>query len=272
MAASIGPGRSRPRPLPTVTLESVLRAGAITGVVLYGLGLMTVNAYLRSYGVYEFGLLQPQYIVTGALVALPAVLFAAGWVLVYEGPDDFSQLSTYARLLVLMSPIIVGVLLVGAFIREPVPALVLAVSGSAAVILGVRAVRSVERVAGARSGPILSWLPPVVGYGLTFLLASAVYVQVFATNIYSKIPPHFGGGQPVWATLVTETPGIESNAPDGMVNAVLLAELDDEYLLVLPYEYQVIRLRKDAVDAMFVWLPWTQGSGRFFVPSPSPAP
>ena len=256
----------------TVTLESVLRAGAVIGVILYGLGLMTVNAYLRSYGVHEFGLLQPQYIVTGAVVALPAVLFATGWVLVMEGPDDFRRLSTYRRLLVFLSPIIVGVLLVSAFIREPVPGIALALSGSAAVILGVRAFRAVETAADTKSEPILSWLPPVVGYGLSFFVATAVYVQVFATNIYDEVPPHFGGSEPVWATFVTDVAGIESNAPDGMVNAVLVAELDDEYLLALPDERQIIRLRKDAVSAMFLWLPWTRGSDRFFVPSPSPPP
>jgi hypothetical protein len=254
-----------------VSLESLLRAGAVLGLVLYGLGLMTVNAYLLSYGVHEFGLVRPQYIITGAIVALPAGIAAAGFVLADEGPDEFSRLSTWLRLAVAILPVLLSSLIFQGVTDSAPLSIVLTVSGAAAVILGVRVFRSVEQLGQLRSQPTLTWLPSLVGYGLTFLIVAAVYVWMFASYVYEEIPPHLGGGQPIWATLVTDAPGIESNAPEGMVNAVLIAELDDEYLLALPYERHIIRLRKEAVDAIFLWLPWTRGSERFFVPSPSPS-
>jgi hypothetical protein len=255
-----------------VPLEILVRSTAVLASILYILGLLTVNAYLLSWGVYEFGLIRPQYIATGTLVALPAAIVAAGWVLVMEGPDELSRMGTWARLAVLASPIALAALFFSAIVDdEPATFLILVASGAIAVILGVRAFQAVERAGDPRYRPIPAWLPPVVGYGLAFFLTSALYIWTFATNVYGEVPPHLGGGKPVWATLVTDAPGIESNAPPGMVNAAVVAELDDEFLLALPYHNQVIRLSKDAVSAMFVWIPGTEGSERFWVPSPSPS-
>src|SRR4030095_8290517 len=72
-------GFGRPR---AFSLERLIRGAAVVGIVLYILGLMVRNLYLLWFGVAEFGLVRPLYVVTGALVALPAAVLGAGYSLV----------------------------------------------------------------------------------------------------------------------------------------------------------------------------------------------
>ena len=50
--------------------EHFARVLGLLAVLLYVLGLLTVNAYLDQYGVSEFSLVRPRAIVTGAGVAV----------------------------------------------------------------------------------------------------------------------------------------------------------------------------------------------------------
>ncbi len=64
-------------PLPSrrePTVEAATRLGAAGALLLYALGLLTVNTYLYRVGISDFSLLRARFILTGALTVVPIVL------------------------------------------------------------------------------------------------------------------------------------------------------------------------------------------------------
>lgn len=63
-------------------VESIAKIGALTGIVLYAIGLLVTNVYLADYGFTDFAIVKPQCIIVGAwtlallcLASLPSVFF-----------------------------------------------------------------------------------------------------------------------------------------------------------------------------------------------------
>ena len=71
--------------------EGAAVTAAAYATTFYVIGLLTVNSYLFRLGISDFSLLKPQFVYTGVLVALSAVIGPAGMLLqwrIWRGPAE----------------------------------------------------------------------------------------------------------------------------------------------------------------------------------------
>jgi hypothetical protein len=54
-------------------MEQVAKVLGLLGILLYVVGLLSVNGYLQSFGVSDFSLVRTRFVLTGALIAASAV-------------------------------------------------------------------------------------------------------------------------------------------------------------------------------------------------------
>src|SRR6266446_5343444 len=58
--------------------ENITKSAAACAILLYVLGLVTVNEYLAPYGASDFTLLRARFVYTGALALSPLAVFVVG--------------------------------------------------------------------------------------------------------------------------------------------------------------------------------------------------
>jgi hypothetical protein len=235
--------------------ESFAKAGAAVGVLCYAVGLIVSNTYLTKYGVTDFGLLQPQCILTGcwtiiiiSLAALPSVAAAA-----LLTPNPNLRGGFRGRALALAAA---GITLTLAYL--------------AIVVIGIILVNPVERSFNANlpgwnlTLGLMNTLPLFLiitrpetyadlrgdlwNVAILFLPFAFISCFVIGRNMYEVVAPEMGGGRPQHGQLYIAaedkellararllTAPYHDNDPEGAISGDMVYMGSDRYAFRVTY-------------------------------------
>lgn len=243
MTTAVAPSANAP-----LSVETAVKAAGITAAVLYALGLITVNVYLRRLAVAEFDLLHARFVLTGVLViAFSALAYGflrlALWVISADADDSAGRRPILRMLADEVGRPVLRTIMFSILLGVP---LFLAVSGgvhseldpalTAALHLPSRGLEGLLLAGLATASPLVAgmalfgatgqggWLIPrraqdivrggrdsgvrALLFAALAVLLALVYIDLFARLLYPAVPEHYGGGQPVEARLVFTEDGL----------------------------------------------------------------
>lgn len=275
----------------TFSWENIAKASAAGVAVLYILGLIVVNFYLRAFGTTEYTLLRAQYIATGLLLAFPAIFAMCAPVIatmMYRHPF-FQKICvrltriTPFRIMVpfppqltrWINPVFYGVLPFAFFFYFVNPCASIwarllislglyvaaavvgwGVLGLGVVVLNRSELEEPDDLPSEARPPITVSLFVA---SLVVLVLTVGYIALFTRFVYPNVPPQFGGGQPLRVGLVL-APG-SSHAlsslgldcePTGITKTMDLLYESDRFLVLRSPIGHVFRVDKGVVQAIDV--------------------
>jgi hypothetical protein len=208
-------------------LERITRALALVSVIIYGVGLLVVNAFLFHLGFSDFDLLKPRFILTGmlflAVISISTVVpiwtsrqIAATVVRQDESLPRKGAKSAFF-LVVLVAPVVACIalfespwpiaarmyvqnFLLGVLIVEPIP-------GWQVLPKSVRVwFLQREKLASGRSEVrwVYSFYFLLLCIGIAFM--GLACVDAFASRVFPFIPAHIGGSEPRNVRLIVSPP------------------------------------------------------------------
>jgi hypothetical protein len=233
---------------PGPSLPQLVQNVALSGAMLYVVGLLTTNAYLYGLGVADFSLLRARFVLTGFVALLPLTIALLGGLYAADelaAPGRASGTARVGRQLIRHVALPCGLffLLFFAFFwyaaaNDPWPAARVAAQLSVAcalavmVLLGGLALYQVTDHAPAgqfrphaRSrifGQLTGWfgLPGPVTETLALAVAGPLivltYLGWFGHHIYPAVPEQLGGGQPRAVRLLIASEAIPAAGQLGL--------------------------------------------------------
>jgi len=182
--------------------ESAAKAAAAIGILCYAVGLIVTNTYLTRYGVTDFGLVQPQCVLTGCWTIIIILLATSPSVVAALVMSSDSKTTQWKRY----------------FLAIAGGALMLFLAYVIIVVIGIILVNPLERSLNANlpGWETILWLMntlPVLlvfakpevyadlrdnlwNVGIFFLPFALISCFVIGTHMYEVIAPEMGGGRP----------------------------------------------------------------------------
>lgn len=249
-------GEAAPRRAAEVA-DVLAKCGAIAVAVLYVLGAIVTTIRYARYGVTSWNLFRAQYVVAGSWAVLPIAAVAA-FVIVWQVKSEkwfFRTITGIPLFAIFVFSMLDSLEVFGYSALE----LVFAVFIVTGVCLTLDVLPSVQRM-------LVTGDEPLDGgekFALTIVVIVfplALYLGVFATELYPEIPAWVGGGAPISVRLVAK-PGA-SIPPEAIGDRNLLYETDTVYVIEGTSEdIAVITVPRDAVASV-----------SFLNPSRTPSP
>jgi hypothetical protein len=207
-----------------ISLEKLGRIFGALAILLYIIGLLTVNTYLFSLGVSEFSLLRARFIYTGALTTVFGV-FCFGFpifflCLIFSEFPKRGEARGLGRLLWFLGKVTIN--LTAALVSMAVPGflffLFLKVTGAQNFASGIFNFYFVIFTLGLMIYLIVTFLR-MIEKPSDWLLLSGVggialglffwYLVLFTNHVYPAIPEQYGGGKPAVVRFLFATESIK---------------------------------------------------------------
>jgi len=241
-------------------VERLTRIAVSGAAILYGAGLVTVNAYLSQWGYSDYSQLRIRFLETGVLAVLPEIVLLpmldqATWTKVrgflwgsagIRWPFRARAIGTFAVVIAATYAILRALRVMDA---APVSPAVVAL-----------ALLFIHRCRGALVGKEPHTASPSrVSWAGAALLALVVSLVLFGRFIYPRVVPSVGGGRPLEVRLGVEDAARQSARHLGLLRSgtlspplCMLYEGDDSYLVLL--NHAPTRVSKDLVATLQVQL------------------
>jgi hypothetical protein len=165
---------------------------------LYGVGILVVSLHLREYGVYSLSFFRLGYILAGVWAVLPfaiCISMVMAGIFAFYGKTFSQTFGFKSRTLKFIDKFIIGILMIislpiGIYVatRHLLPEIATFDALVVPMILGTFTIIYVYKHKQKE-------IRPYDTGSIAILMLFMVYVFKFATNVYTTIPAHLGGGQ-----------------------------------------------------------------------------
>jgi hypothetical protein len=263
-------------PAPTRSMESLLKLAAAVAAAIYALGLVIVNLYLLRFGVAEFNLLRPRFIITGvlALVALtlPYVCIAVlAWLWRAMSQPKLAiwrrlygiTLSIPIALMCILAPFVVYTTpIFGLHALQALGLYAISVIVGVYIVVAVRWTKEIQKPGWRPTHPDADpWLGRTLALGSSragvvgFLL---LYTFYFASVVYPHAPEPLGGSRPRDVRLVVKADSaaalrelaVPMSAPGGQLTEPIELIFQGQGFYLVRWSGHTATLNADSVIAV----------------------